>query len=132
MNRLGLSVAILFAFAGCGDSTLTSDAGSPDLAAPTGDMAGQAPPDLTGQPPADLTGQPPVDMAGQTPPDLTNTNLPDLTGACGDPNLPCCANNLCNGGGCCVANQCVAVGGACGGGTCILAIAGSSTEGWPE
>jgi len=40
---------------------------------------------------------------------------------CGEPGTPCCDSNTCNGGGCCVAGICMAVGGSCvglGGGTC--------------
>src|SRR5262245_59822445 len=46
-------------------------------------------------------------------------NTPDAQ-ACGGDGLACCPGNVCNQGGCCVANKCVAAGGSCGtaGGTC--------------
>ncbi len=48
--------------------------------------------------------------------------------ACGQPGTPCCEENGCNGGGCCVSGICMAVGGTCvglGGGVCNAGVCGS-------
>jgi hypothetical protein len=53
---------------------------------------------------------------------------PDLCEACGGPGEPCCPGQACDGGGCCVDNDCVAPGASCGG-TAGLCSAGSCAGG---
>ena len=47
--------------------------------------------------------------------DVPDAGIPPFPTGCGGPGQPCCAANVCNGGGCCVFNLCHANGATCAG-----------------